>query len=167
MASTQPNPNQPSLDELFHQAKALSSIEERAGFLDQACAGDQELRRRVEALLKADADADSFMDTRERSAGTTKSAPVAEHPGQVIGRYKLLQMIGEGGFGTVFMAEQDEPVRRRVALKIIKPGMDSKMVAARFEAERQALALMDHPHIARVFVMAASPSPLWGPARTS
>ena len=77
--------------------------------------------------------------------------PLTEGPGTVIGRYKLLQQIGEGGFGVVFMAEQQEPVRRKVALKIIKPGMDSRAVVARFEAERQALALMDHPNIAHIF----------------
>ena len=77
--------------------------------------------------------------------------PVAERPGQIIDRYKLLQKIGEGGFGVVYMAEQQEPVQRKVALKVIKPGMDTREVIARFEAERQALAMMDHPNIARVY----------------
>ena len=107
--------------------------------------------QKLQGLLEAHKRTDHFLDQsamRERS--DTPSA-VGEKPGDQIGRYKLLQQIGEGGWGVVFMAEQSEPVRRRVALKIVKPGMDTKSVVARFEAERQALALMDHPNIAHVF----------------
>src|SRR5262249_7981389 len=92
----------------------------------------------------------SFLDEYVPTPGTTCDQPVREGPGTLIGPYKLLEQIGEGGMGLVFVAEQQQPVRRRVALKVIKPGMDSRQVVARFEAERQALALMDHPNIARV-----------------
>jgi serine/threonine protein kinase/WD40 repeat protein len=123
----------------------------RAAYLQEACGGDAALRRRVEALLRAHETAGTFMDSpavasREEPAGVK----LAEQPGDRIGRYKLLQQIGEGGCGVVYMAEQEEPVHRRVALKVIKLGMDTKNVIARFEAERQALALMDHPNIAKV-----------------
>jgi serine/threonine protein kinase/Flp pilus assembly protein TadD len=122
-----------------------------ATFLDEACAGDDHLRRRVEVLLRAHAKADSLLDNPLAAPLTTaEETPVPDSPGTVIGPYKLLQPIGEGGMGTVYMAQQQEPVRRLVALKIIKPGMDTRQVIARFEAERQALALMDHPNIARV-----------------
>ena len=114
-----------------------------------ACAGDDLLRQRVEALLRAHDSAGTFMDSLavDPRRGTPAVKP-AEQPGDRIVRYKLLQQIGEGGCGVVYMAEQEEPVRRRVALKVIKLGMDTKSVIARFEAERQALALMDHPNIA-------------------
>jgi hypothetical protein len=132
----------------------LAAIErcgpERAGYLDGACANDAELRGRVEELLQAHEQMGSFHEQDAGGATTADFAPIAEGPGTTIGRYKLLQKIGEGGFGVVFMAEQREPVVRKVALKIIKPGMDTREVIARFEAERQALALMDHPNIARV-----------------
>ena len=122
-------------------------VGERAAYLDNACAGDVALRRRVEELLHAHEQAGDFL-------GKTVPMPVAdlmlERTGVMIGRYKLLEQIGEGGFGVVYMAEQVEPVRRKVAVKIIKLGMDTKQVIARFEAERQALALMDHPNIAKV-----------------
>jgi serine/threonine protein kinase len=125
---------------------------ERAAFLDQACADDRLLRQRIERLLKAHEPADSFLEHRPPClGGTVDEQPLTEQPGTVIGPYKLLQQIGEGGMGIVFMAEQQHPVRRKVALKIIKPGMDSAQVIARFEAERQALALMDHQNIAKVF----------------
>ena len=132
-------------ESIFAAALGKASGAERCAFLDQACAGDEALRRRVELLLEAD----------DRTAGILERGPdglTAPHepPGDRVGPYKLLQQIGEGGMGIVYMAEQTEPVRRRVALKIIKPGMDSRQVLARFEAERQALALMDHPNIARV-----------------
>ena len=139
----------------------------RAEFLEKACAGDTELRRRVEALLRADQASGDLLDApvgwpaprlglkrtqrRAWSQRHSRVPPIAEGPGTRIGPYKLLQSIGEGGMGVVFMAEQEAPVRRKVALKVIKPGMDSALVIARFEAERQALALMDHNHIARVF----------------
>ncbi|HLP03498.1 MAG TPA: serine/threonine-protein kinase [Opitutaceae bacterium] len=131
---------------IFAEAAALPP-EERAAYLDRACAGDATLRARIESLLAAHAAAGGFMAApREPEA-----ALPTDRPGDRIGRYKLLQQIGEGGCGVVWMAEQEEPVRRRVALKVIKLGMDTAAVVARFEAERQALALMDHPSIARVF----------------
>src|SRR5207248_511567 len=122
-------------------------------FLDRACAGEADRRRRVEALLRAYEAAGNFLqgDLAPREPAATVDEAAREQSGTVIGPYKLLQQIGEGGMGTVYMAEQQEPVRRVVALKIIKPGMDTRQVIARFEAERQTLALMDHPNIARVF----------------
>jgi hypothetical protein len=110
--------------------------------------GDGELRRRVEGLLQADEKAGQFLkqSPHQTASGGRSETPVGEKPGDCIGRYKLLQQIREGGCGVVFMAEQEEPIRRRVALKIIKHGMDTKSVIARFEAERQALALMDHSY---------------------
>src|SRR6266480_941802 len=129
---------------------------ERAAFLDRECSGDAELRQRIAALLGAHAKAGEFLNEPPAAVSaktfviTTGMVPVTENPGDRIGRYKLLQQIGEGGCGVVYMADQEEPVRRRVALKVIKLGMDTKSVIARFEAERQALALMDHPNIARV-----------------
>jgi WD40 repeat protein/serine/threonine protein kinase len=141
--------------ELFEQALALPSREAREGYLLRACGQNRELRKNVDKLLAA------FNDVREMDFLTSgdraqeaqtviAETKLPEGPGTVIGRYKLLQQIGEGGMGVVYMAEQEEPVRRRVALKIIKLGMDTRQVVARFEAERQALALMDHPNIARV-----------------
>jgi serine/threonine protein kinase len=127
---------------------------ERAVYLDKACAGDAVLRQRVEALLRAHEQAENFLEAPPAGLDFKRTAPVnmplTEKPGDKIGRYKLLQQIGEGGCGVVYMAEQEEPVCRRVALKVIKLGMDTKSVIARFEAERQALALMDHPNIAKV-----------------
>ena len=128
----------------------------RAAYLDEACGGDADLRRRVEELLEASDETGGFLEVPAASVrGSAETAPPgrisSEKPGDRIGRYKLLQQIGEGGCGVVYMAEQEEPVRRRVALKVIKWGMDTKSVIARFEAERQALALMDHPNIAKVF----------------
>jgi tetratricopeptide (TPR) repeat protein len=127
---------------------------ERAAFLDQACVGDARLRQEVESLLAAHEQAESFLETPPPKLAATETQVVrtllTEKAGDSIGRYKLLQQIGEGGCGVVYMAEQEEPVRRRVALKVIKLGMDTKQVIARFEAERQALAMMDHPNIAKV-----------------
>ncbi|NQT15982.1 MAG: serine/threonine protein kinase, partial [Planctomycetes bacterium] len=137
----------PDTDAIFAAASEKTSAEERAAYLDEACGGDVELRRRVEQLLEA---ADSSLKGETPGLAETERCPVAEGPGVVIGPYKLLQQLGEGGMGVVYMAEQTKPVERRVALKIIKPGMDSRQVIARFEAERQALAMMDHPNIARV-----------------
>jgi WD40 repeat protein/serine/threonine protein kinase len=131
--------------------------EKRAAYLDQACGADPELRQRVEKLLDAHERAGSFLK-QPAAAVTDAYRPISEGPGTVIGPYKLLQQIGEGGFGVVYMAEQQEPVRRKVALKIIKPGMDSREVIARFESERQALALMDHPNVARVLDAGATAS---------
>jgi serine/threonine protein kinase len=124
---------------------------DRAAYLDQACADDPALRERAEALLRAQAAAGSFLESPAPSpVVTVDEQPVGEGPGTIIGAYKLLQQIGEGGMGTVWMAQQTEPVKRVVAVKLIKAGMDSRQVIARFEAERQALALMDHANIARV-----------------
>jgi serine/threonine protein kinase/tetratricopeptide (TPR) repeat protein len=123
----------------------------RAAYLDQVCAGDGELRRNIEMLLRAQANAGDFLSLPVTAAIATIDGTSTERLGSVVGSYKLLEQIGEGGFGVVFMAEQQEPLRRKVALKVIKPGMDSRQVIARFEAERQALALMDHPNIAMVF----------------
>jgi eukaryotic-like serine/threonine-protein kinase len=141
--------------EIFEQAMALPSREAREGFLNEACGQNRELRRSVDELLAAfnDAGEIDFLKAGDRSQEAQTvlvDARLDEGPGTVIGRYKLLQKIGEGGMGVVYMAEQEEPVRRRVALKIIKLGMDTKSVVARFEAERQALAMMDHPNIAKV-----------------
>lgn len=138
------------LDHLFTSALAVTAPADRAAFLDQACSADPELRERIDALLAAHAAAGSFLELPDEEA-TTPFVALSERPGTTIGRYKLLEQIGEGGFGVVFMAEQESPVRRRVALKVIKLGMDTKQVVARFEAERQALAMMDHPNIAKVF----------------
>jgi WD40 repeat protein len=139
-------------ESIFAEALGKPSLSERAAFLDDVCGTDAALRARVENLLSSHENAGSFLNKQPVTPGdTTDVGPLAEVAGTVIGRYKLLQSIGEGGFGVVYMAEQKEPVRRKVALKIIKLGMDSKEVIARFEAERQALALMDHPNIARVF----------------
>ena len=142
-------------ESIFAAAVALASAQERAAYLDQACAGDPALRRQIEGMLKAHEQAGHFLDRPapepEPSPETVGYVPAGEQVGTVIaGRYKLLEQIGEGGMGTVWVAEQTEPVRRKVALKLIKAGMDSKSVLSRFEAERQALALMDHPSIAKV-----------------
>jgi serine/threonine protein kinase/Flp pilus assembly protein TadD len=137
---------------IFDSALTLPPAQ-RAEYLRLACGDDPALRRRVEALLAAHDRAGDFM-TEPAAAGPKPtivlSLPPTEQAGDRIGRYKLLQQIGEGGCGVVYMAEQEEPVRRRVAFKVIKLGMDTKSVVARFEAERQALALMDHPNIAKV-----------------
>ena len=129
---------------IFGKALEIRSEDERAKYLDQACAGDESLRAEVEDLLGAIERAGNFLGGSS-PADPTLAHPIAEKPGDVIGPYKLLQQIGEGGFGVVYMAEQTEPVTRQVALKIIKPGMDTKEVIARFESERQALAMMNHP----------------------
>ena len=130
---------------IFHEASALPA-DDRSSFLDQVCADDENLRIEVEGLLESHQE----LGDDDSEAMTEGVGAATEGAGDLIGRYKLLQTIGEGGFGMVYMAEQEEPVRRRVALKIIKLGMDTKEVIARFEAERQALALMDHPNIAKV-----------------
>ena len=139
---------------VFSEARRLP-VSQRDAFLNQACAGNAALRRHVQELLRAGDEAGSFLESPAAHPPGADAAsrinPIpSEKPGDKIGRYKLLQQIGEGGCGVVYLAEQEEPVRRRVALKVIKLGMDTKNVIARFEAERQALALMDHPNIARV-----------------
>jgi eukaryotic-like serine/threonine-protein kinase len=149
-------------EDVFFTALAKADPAERAAYLDEACGADVELRRHVGRLLEAHPQIGSFLEEGaevvpephkiDGPAGATIDLPiVTEHAGTVIGPYKLLQQIGEGGFGVVFMAEQSHPVKRKIALKVIKPGMDSRQVIARFEAERQALAMMDHVNIARVF----------------
>jgi WD40 repeat protein/tRNA A-37 threonylcarbamoyl transferase component Bud32 len=139
-------------ERIFHEAVDITDPEQRAAFLDRVCAGDDQLRSQVEALLRADARAGSFLEAPPAAAGVTLDQAIRiDGPGTVIGRYELLELIGEGGMGLVYLAEQKEPIKRRVALKIIKPGMDSRQVIARFEAERQALALLDHPNVAHVF----------------
>jgi eukaryotic-like serine/threonine-protein kinase len=134
--------------EIFAAALHQGDAADRAAFLDETCAGDGALRQRVESLLAEHQQLGSFMEVMPSEATIDK--PVSERPGTQIGPYKLLQQIGEGGMGTVWMAQQSEPVKRVVAVKLIKAGMDSRQVIARFEAERQALALMDHANIARV-----------------
>src|SRR5262245_37845215 len=141
----------PRANDLFLKALELRSPRERQEYLDGACAGDAALRAEVEALLDASTRAGSFLEAPAAAPGVTvEELSVTERPGAVVGPYKLLEQIGEGGFGVVFLAEQQQPVRRKVALKVLKPGMDTRQVVARFEAERQALALMDHPHIAHI-----------------
>src|SRR6266849_2133538 len=138
-----------SLDDIFLNARELGDPVERATYLAQACGADTALRGRVEALLRDADGAQDFFDAEDNLPGMAATT-LTEGPGKVIGRYKLLQKIGEGGMGAVYMAEQREPVIRKVALKIIKLGMDTRQVLGRFEAERQALALMDHPNIAKI-----------------
>src|SRR5215211_729755 len=145
---------------VFVEAVEMTDPVDRAALLDRACAGDTDLRVRVEGLLRAYVDAGSFLEQpaaglgdtgRTGPAATETARPAGAGPGAVVaGRYKLLEQIGEGGFGVVFLAEQQQPVRRRVALKVLKAGMDTRQVVARFEAERQALAIMDHPNIAKI-----------------
>src|SRR5262249_44905533 len=139
------------LRDIFHAAVEQHAPEQRDAYLDEACAGDEELRHQAALLLKAHAQGQGPLDQQAFDAGSTGPyQALTERPGTVIGPYKLLEQIGEGGFGLVFMAEQQSPVRRKVAVKVLKPGMDTRQVIARFEAERQALALMDHPNIAHV-----------------
>jgi serine/threonine protein kinase len=151
-----------SEETIFAAALQKATPAERAAYLEGACADDPELRRRVEALLRAHEQSGDLLDPPLRDpgpmtepaadspdGGRPSARPIAEGPGTRIGPYRLTRQIGEGGMGVVFLAEQEQPVRRTVALKVIKPGMDSALVVARLEAERQALALMDHPNIAR------------------
>ncbi len=155
---------------LFLHAVGKLPPEQWDGYVAEASGGDAELGRQVGRLLQVHREAGSFLDRPAAALGATgaftpagdaaAAVPLRERPGTVIGPYKLLQQIGEGGMGTVFMAEQTQPVKRKVALKVIKAGMDSRQVIARFEAERQALALMDHVNIARVFDAGATESGL-------
>ncbi|MFM2199882.1 MAG: hypothetical protein RLZZ505_3314, partial [Verrucomicrobiota bacterium] len=156
---------------LFEGASGIDAPDERAAFLDQACQGRPELRQRIETLLGLRESADRFFEPaaaerqlpREEEILTGASdspvfANAAEEMDTRVGRYRLLDRLGEGGCGIVYLAEQMEPVRRRVALKIIRLGMDTENVIARFEMERQALAMMDHPNIARVYDAGATSS---------
>lgn len=145
-------PDEPKIDDIFWNALERDSADARSSYLEQVCGENTSLRRRVEELLDAQVRAADFLE--QPAAGPLRSASylASSHASPtMIGPYKLLEQIGEGGMGIVYMAEQQQPVRRKVALKIIKPGMDTKEVLARFDVERQALAMMDHPNIARVF----------------
>ncbi|MHB8974088.1 MAG: protein kinase domain-containing protein [Pirellulaceae bacterium] len=141
----------PSIDAIFSEAVETDSADLRQAYLDRACGADAELRRQLERLLQAHFRGGSIVDSPAHAYCATIDHPPLELPGTQIGPYKLLEQIGEGGMGIVYVASQKEPLRRKVALKIIKPGMDTREVVARFEAERQALAMMDHPNIAKVF----------------
>jgi len=144
---------------VFDVALEIADPEERQRFLEQACDGDEKLRASIEDLLRIQAQAEQFFSQGASSLNSLASQLAEdavesqrifeEKPGAILGPYKVVQKIGEGGGGIVYMAEQEHPVRRRVALKVIKLGMDTKSVIARFEAERQVLAIMDHPNIAR------------------
>jgi serine/threonine protein kinase len=140
-----PHPSTPEI--ILQAALEISSPQERAAYLNEACGGDQALREEVGSLITAHLAAETFMEPLTDPHWREFRG---EEKGDTIGRYTLIQQIGEGGFGTVYLAEQNQPVKRQVALKIIKPGMDSREIIARFEVERQVLALMDHPHIAKV-----------------
>ena len=149
------NPSNPPREKALFQLALEKPAEQRPAFLDAMCDGDLALRARLDALLSAHDAPDELLATKTETARPTLKIEFAEEPpdeavGQTLGRYKLLERVGEGGCGVVYVAEQTEPVRRRVALKVIKLGMDTKQVVARFEAERQALAMMDHPNIAKV-----------------
>ena len=159
------------IEDLYHEAVELDETH-RAEFLSQACKGDEDLRREVESLLAHEERAARFIESPAmevaarlvgseslQDASSAETLPPGETivAGSVIGPYHLLQLIGEGGMGEVWLAEQKEPVRRRVALKLIKVGMDTREVVARFQSERQALALMDHPAIAKVFDAGSTP----------
>jgi hypothetical protein len=152
--------------DILGDALGIEDPQQRAAFISRACGSDFNLRHEVEELLEAELAAGKFLPDRPAAgwvqaaltgvaemsspAGELFAIPMTEKPGDQIGRYTLLQKLGEGGCGVVYLAEQSKPVRRRVALKIIKLGMDTKEVVARFDAERQALAMMDHPNIAKV-----------------
>ena len=142
----------PSREEALFALALEKPAEKRPAFLDAVCEGDTALRARLEALLAAHEQPETLLATQAETARPTIKLDLAdaadEAVGQTLGRYKLLERVGEGGCGVVYVAEQTEPVRRRVALKVIKLGMDTQQVVARFEAERQALAMMDHPNIA-------------------
>ena len=157
-----------SQQSIFLEALEIEQVGQRRAYLDRVCAGNERLRAEVDELLHAHERPGNVLDRSpsdlvipadqqgelvlQRADVTTDFVPhpiaAPEAPGAVIGSYRLMEQIGEGGFGLVFVAEQERPVRRKVALKVIKPGMDTRDVIARFEAERQALALMDHPNIA-------------------
>jgi serine/threonine protein kinase len=136
--------------DLFIDAMQRPNAADRSAFLAEACGNDTDLREQVEGLLREHEQMGDFLESPAAGLCATPDPVRTEGPGTVIGPYKLLEQIGEGGMGLVFMAEQQRPVRRRVALKVLKPGMDTRQVVARFEAERQALALMDHPNIAKI-----------------
>ena len=160
----------PKANEIFLALLEVTTPDERRAYLEEHCAGDTTLRDEVEALLTADEQAGGFLRTPSTKARDDKETadfrPLTPGGTRLVGPYKLLQKIGEGGFGVVYMAEQEKPIRRMVALKIIKPGMDTDQVIARFESERQALALMDHPNIAKVLDAGATGEPTDSPRGT-
>ena len=133
---------------IFEKALDLDRPDERAAHLDEACGQDAGLRSRIEALLRSHEQAGSFLHGTAGGPALTADQAIGEKPGTQVGPFRLIREIGHGGMGVVYLAEQTQPVELQVALKVIKPGMDSRQVIARFEAERQALALMDHPNIA-------------------
>ncbi len=154
------------IDVLVRSARALADPVARSRWLDEACGADEKLRARVEAILQAEEPTVDHAPTPGGlsseatipASGAARRGPLLEGPGTQLGPYRLLERIGEGGFGTVFLAEQEEPIVRRVAVKLLKPGLDTERVVARFELERQALAMMDHPNIARVIDAGATPA---------
>ncbi len=146
-----PGPALPTADDIFCAAIELAAPAQRAAYIHSACSGDEKLLREVQELVEAYFQAGDFLEAPAGILTGAVESVLQEAPGEIIGSYKLLEQIGEGGFAVVFMAEQQQPVRRKIAIKIIKAGMDTKQVVARFEAERQALAMMDHPSLAKVF----------------
>jgi tetratricopeptide (TPR) repeat protein len=144
------NVQQDKAKSIFVNALEIASAPARRAYVEAQCGTDEALRREVQDLLQCHERMGAFLNPPTPAPAATVDDPISERPGTVIGPYKLLEQIGEGGFGVVFLAEQQEPIRRKVALKILKPGMDTRQVIARFEAERQALAIMDHPSIAKV-----------------
>jgi serine/threonine-protein kinase len=159
------NSAKPSVETILADAVEIAAPLARQAYLEQACAGDAALQRRLESLIANYFQAGSFLEQpmvsmNPEDIADGKKPEIGEGPGTVIGPYKLLEQIGEGGMGLVFMAEQTQPVRRKVALKVLKPGMDTRQVVARFAQERQALALMDHPNIAKFFDAGTTGAPL-------
>jgi serine/threonine protein kinase/tetratricopeptide (TPR) repeat protein len=150
----------PAIDEkaIFTRAREIAAPQERLAYLRVACGDDPAAMQRMLELLRVYDQESSFLESSPIAREATVDLPISERPGTVIGPYKLLEQIGEGGFGVVFLAEQQEPVHRKVALKVLKPGMDTRQVVARFEAERQALAIMDHANIAKVYDGGATPA---------
>jgi serine/threonine protein kinase len=144
------NVSAPDEKAIFNAARQLGSADARRAYIAQACGEDDNVRVRLEALLRVYEEDEAFLQSPATEFQAAPDRFIAEGPGTVVGPYRLLEQIGEGGFGVVFLAEQQQPVRRKVALKVIKPGMDTCQVIARFEAERQALAMMDHANIAHV-----------------
>src|SRR6516164_243438 len=156
MGSEGPMPEPAAVEDLFLAALDRSPAD-RDAFVAAACSGDPDRLRRVRELLAAHHRSRGPLDSPPLEGPTTAMPPTAERSGGNIGGYRLIELIGEGGMGEVWLAQQQEPVKRLVALKVIKAGLDSRQVLARFEAERQALALMDHPHIAKVLEAGATP----------
>ena len=153
------SPERTDEESILRIARMLASPEHRSEYLHQICGDDTALLARVQSLLQVEQQDPGITSAPSSSVAPTIDPPsMTERPGTVLGKYKLMEQIGEGGMGLVYVAEQQRPIRRKVALKLIKPGMDTKEVIARFDVERQALALMDHPHIAKVFDAGATDS---------